>query len=814
MAMVSMAARYEAQEPGALARAGAGHDLAMQGLRGFGVEDAPTLGDSSSVVAALVLEALAENPSLSALSPLWEIPERSVGAVKAVAEWLSTSEPPLEVVGMHLPAIFAAPASASGSLHGQLEWVVESWGMWLPAPVLEAIGRVCGAIAEEEVHRGGGPGPIEGPGVGGASDFGAPGRGVFDEQRVAFTEDKEWMPSLVLIAKQAFVWLHQLSREHGRSITRLDQIPDSELDRLVARGFTGLWLIGLWERSPASQQIKRRMGNAEAEASAYALDDYTIARRLGGEDSWRDLSDRARARGLRLASDMVPNHVGIDGRWVVEHPEWFVQLPEPPYPGYRFDGPDLCEDPDIGVFLEDGYWNQTDAAVVFKRVDRRSGEVRFLYHGNDGTQMPWNDTAQLDYLNAELREAVIQQILAVARRFPIIRFDAAMTLARRHVQRLWHPTPGAAGAVPSRSEHGVPAAMFEAAMPREFWREVVERIQKEAPDTLLLAEAFWMMEGYFVRSLGMHRVYNSAFMHMLRDEDNAGFRGMLREVLNTSPEVLERFVNFANNPDEESAASQFGTTDKYFGVATLMATLPGLPMFGHGQIEGYTEKYGMEYARAYKDEVPDEGFVAHHELCILPLLRRRDEFCRAARFALHDLMTTHGIDEDVIAYSNRHEGSRSLVIFNNCWKETVGWIEGESLSVALDLQLDQVYGVKDSATGEWSLRTGEDFLHRGFRVKLAGYETRVLLDWRALEDPDHRWARLSASLEGARVPDLEAALAVIEGKEASEPDLDGPFEEEVDGLGAKLARLSRNESMPPAEVDRSAGTGLKGEEGG
>ncbi|MFN8404113.1 MAG: hypothetical protein U0V48_11240 [Anaerolineales bacterium] len=27
--------------------------------------------------------------------------------------------------------------------------------------------------------------------------------------------------------------------------------------------------------------------------------------------------------------------------------------------------------------------------------------------------------------------------------------------------------------------------------------------------------------GYFVRTLGMHCVYNSAFMHMLRDEDNA-----------------------------------------------------------------------------------------------------------------------------------------------------------------------------------------------------------------------------------------------------------------------------------------------------
>ena len=55
-------------------------------------------------------------------------------------------------------------------------------------------------------------------------------------------------------------------------------------------------------------------------------------------------------------------------------------------------------------------------------------------------------------------------------------------------------------------------------MPAEFWREVVDRVAAEVPDTLLLAEAFWLLEGYFVRTLGMHRVYNSAFMHMLRDE--------------------------------------------------------------------------------------------------------------------------------------------------------------------------------------------------------------------------------------------------------------------------------------------------------
>ena len=124
----------------------------------------------------------------------------------------------------------------------------------------------------------------------------------------------------------------------------------------------------------------------------------------------------------------------------------------------------------------------------------------------------------------------------------------------------------------------------------------------EVPDTLLLAEAFWLMEGYFVRTLGMHRVYNSAFMHMLRDEKNAEYQQVIRETVSFDARILGRYVNFMNNPDERSAVDQFGSHDKYFGVATLLATLPGLPMFGHGQFEGYSEQYGMEFRRPQRDE--------------------------------------------------------------------------------------------------------------------------------------------------------------------------------------------------------------------
>ncbi len=157
---------------------------------------------------------------------------------------------------------------------------------------------------------------------------------------------------------------------------------------------------------------------------------------------------------------MVPNHMGIDSPWVIEHPEWFISRPDTPYPAYSFNGPDLSHDGRVEIKIEDHYFEQTDAAVVFQRRDKWTGETRYIYHGNDGTSFPWNDTAQLDYLNPAVREQVIQTILYVARLFPVIRFDAAMTLAKRHFHRLWFPGPGSSGAIPSRAEYSMSQAEF------------------------------------------------------------------------------------------------------------------------------------------------------------------------------------------------------------------------------------------------------------------------------------------------------------------------------------------------------------------
>ena len=254
-----------------------------------------------------------------------------------------------------------------------------------------------------------------------------------------------------------------------------------------------------------------------------------------------------------------------------------------------------------------------------------------------------------------------------------------MTLAKKHLQRLWFPEPGSGSDIPSRAEFGLSKNEFDKLVPNEFWREVVDRVAEELPDTLLLAEAFWMMESYFVRTLGMHRVYNSAFMNMLKMERNADYRTTIKKTLEFDPEILKRFVNFLNNPDEETAALQFGKGDKYFGVTLLMVTMPGLPMFGHGQMEGLEEKYGMEYRKAYWEEQPNWGMVERHKWDLAPLMHKRYLFSGVENFYLYDYFTNDGtVNENVFAYSNRVGDERALILYNNSFESTSGWIRTSS----------------------------------------------------------------------------------------------------------------------------------------
>lgn len=597
-----------------------------------------------------------------------------------------------------------------------------------------------------------------------------------------FTEDLFWMPNVVMIAKNIFVWLDQLSKKYDREIKKLNEIPDKELDILARWNFTALWLIGIWERSPASKKIKNLTGNPEAAPSAYSLYDYDIAEEIGGENAFQNLKARAWARGIRIASDMVPNHTGIFSRWVIEHPEYFIQSDKPPFPSYSFNGPDLSDDFRVQIRLEDKYYNHKDASVVFQRIDNSTGRISYLYHGNDGTNMPWNDTAQLNLLLKDVREALYQTIKHVAKKTPIIRFDAAMTFSKKHFQRLWFPQPGTGGAVPSRADYSMTRNEFDNFIPQEFWREVVDRMNIEMPNTLLLAEAFWLMEGYFVRTLGMHRVYNSAFMHMTMKEENDKLRQLIITTLEFNPEILKRYVNFMSNPDEETAVYQYGKDDKYLGVAVLMITLPGLPMFGHGQVEGFSEKYGMEYKRSYYNEFPDLHLIYRHEEFIFPLMKKRYLFADVKNFEFYDFFEEFGnINENVFAFSNSFGNEKAVVFFNNAYNSAKGKVSVSNgkvqgsfdneqkninkLFIAEALEIkgeDNYYYIfKEHKSKLQFIRSGKDFHKYGFTTELFGYEYKVFYDFEEVYDSNGNFQKITSYLNGKGVVSVKDKMNEI-----------------------------------------------------
>ena len=213
-----------------------------------------------------------------------------------------------------------------------------------------------------------------------------------------------------------------------------------------------------------------------------------------------------------------------------------------------------------------------------------------------------------------------------------------------------------------------------------------------------------------------------------------------------------------------------------------MATLPGLPMVGHGQIEGYTEKYGMEYRRAYFDERPDPWLVERHEREIVPLFRQRALFANVDDFLFFDLVRDDGtVDEDVFAYSNRGGGECSLVIYNNNYGSTAGRIRQSApyaartddgglaitqRTVGQGLGLHEADGryvaLRDIRSGFESLRPSRQVHADGLRVQLAGYECHVYLGIRELQDSEELpWGRLAADLGDRAVPSLDDAMQAM-----------------------------------------------------
>jgi hypothetical protein len=202
-------------------------------------------------------------------------------------------------------------------------------------------------------------------------------------------------------------------------------------------------------------------------------------------------------------------------------------------------------------------------------------------------------------------------------------------------------------------------------------------------------------------------------------------------------------------------------------------------MFGHGQIEGYTERYGMDFKQARLQESPNEGLIARHQQIIAPLLKNRQLFAESTNFVLYDFWTGYStVDENVFAYSNTHGDQRAIILYNNSYGSThgtihisvgflekqTGMLQQKSLVDGLRLPSDEstIIAYRDTILGLEYLRRASEFRDHGLTLDLHGYQHVVLLNWRELRPSSTEpWDQLCDALHGSGVHSVDEALSQL-----------------------------------------------------
>ena len=143
-----------------------------------------------------------------------------------------------------------------------------------------------------------------------------------------------WPRHPVVYEVNTWVWLGEVGARAGRRVG-LGSVPAAEWDALARWGPDAVWLMGVWERSPAGRRIalsddalvrsfRAALPDVDLErdvpGSPYCVRRYTVDARLGGPEGLAAARAELARRGIRLVLDLVPNHVAPDHPWVREHP--------------------------------------------------------------------------------------------------------------------------------------------------------------------------------------------------------------------------------------------------------------------------------------------------------------------------------------------------------------------------------------------------------------------------------------------------------------------------------------------------------------
>jgi hypothetical protein len=462
-----------------------------------------------------------------------------------------------------------------------------------------------------------------------------------------------------------WVWLGERSREAGRALT-LATVPERDWEAIASFGFDAVWLMGVWERSPAGIGIANRNEGLLADfrralpdyrpadnvGSAYCVRRYVVDAHLGGRDGLAQARAALARHGLRLVLDFVPNHVAPDHPWASAHPEYFV----------RGSAADLARDP-----------------TSFREV---GGHV--FACGRDPYFPAWPDVLQLNAFEPRLRAAAIDTAQDIAGQCDAVRCDMAMLVTNAVFERTWG---GRIGATPAT----------------EYWRELIPAVRARHPGFRFIAEAYWDLE-WALQQQGFDWCYDKRLYDRLEHDGAEAVRLHLCADL----AYQEKLLRFIENHDEPRAAASFPPA-KARAAAVTALTQTGAKLVYDGQLEGRKVRLPVFLARG-PDEPADEALGEFYR----KLLRAIDDDAfRNGDWALCERSgwPDNASFANLVAWCLRHGGRRYLIVVNLSDTRSQAKVR-----VPWDDLRGRMWTLADVLNGESYQRSGDELRGAGIYV--------------------------------------------------------------------------------------------------
>jgi glycosidase len=342
------------------------------------------------------------------------------------------------------------------------------------------------------------------------------------------------------------------------------------LDRIQQVGANVVWLMPIYPIG--------KMNRKGSLGSPYSVADYrAINPDFGNEADFRTLVRAVHTRGMKLILDFVPNHTAFDHVWVAKFPS-----------RYTHDS---------------------------------SGKISVALD-NDGKPTDWTDVADLNFNNADTRQAVIADMRYWLEKFDIDGFRVDV-----------------AGFVPDA-----------------FWREAVPQLRAVKP-ILLLAE--WgdpkMHEFGFDLTYGwdsysrLKAVWKGAPADSFVVNELTDMRSLPRQ---------GRRLRFTTNHDEtawdQPPVTLFDGSAGARAAFVAMALLPGVPLIYDGQEAESPQKLGLFEKETVAWDQPDAVASRSFYRRVIDLTRQHPAF------ATNDVTPVPtDAPKDVIAY---HRGSVIVLV--------------------------------------------------------------------------------------------------------------------------------------------------------